>query len=54
MIERARFESVDFDALPWDELMKLVDEASRKRKAKYEKGLAKQKTHPSSPKKVQR
>lgn len=49
VIERARFNDVDYDALPWDEVIKIVNETERKRKARHEKGSPKQKAHPNIP-----
>ena len=38
IVERAKFSEVDYNALPMEEVILLVEQAERKRKAKYEKG----------------
>lgn len=48
LIDRARFNDVEYEALPWDEVISLVNEVERKRKAHYEKGFVKQKKHPNA------
>ena len=41
IVERAKFNKVDYDALPMDEVIKLCDEAERKRDKDHGKGTHK-------------